>query len=199
MENTKLEMLSTMVTSALAKIIDENSTFTVTDIIAKCSVNDMNRKDESIDFRIQLIDELLDNFFDDVMEQWKIGNNWTRGFNVTNFKTWFECADDIVKEQVREFVGLDNKVDENYVTEFLRNPNLHRQDIINILNNADVSNALREEWYDDIIDDFLDNSTASEIMDKASSSLEDDFRDYFRDSVKEDVIDECIDALKDLY
>lgn len=196
MENTKLEMLSTMVTSALAKIIDENSTFTVTDIIAKCSVNDMNRKDESIDFRIQLIDELLDNFFDDVMEQWKIGNNWTRGFNVTNFKTWFECADDIVKEQVREFVGLDNKVDENYVTEFLRN--LHRQDIINILDNADVSNTLREEWYDDIVDDFFEDSDGDDIIDKCSYRQEDQLKEYFTDGIREDVIQECKDALDNL-
>lgn len=198
MENTKLEMLSTMVTSALAKIIDENSTFTVTDIIAKCSVNDMNRKDKSIDFRIQLIDELLDNFFDDVMEQWKIGNNWTRGFNVTNFKAWFECADDVVKEQVREFIGLDNKVDENYVTEFLRNPNLHRQDIINILDNADVSNALREEWYDDIVDDFFENSDGDDIVDKCSYRQEDQLKEYFTDGIREDVIQECKDALDNL-
>lgn len=93
---------------------------------------------------------------------------------------------------------VESDINAETVTAFLHNPDLHRQDIIDILDNADVSNVLREEWYEDIVDDFLDNSTASEIMDKATYSLQDDFRDYFKDSYEDDFKERAKDAIDNM-
>lgn len=198
MENSKLEMLSGMVTSALAKIIDENSKsdFTVEDVIAKCSTNEsVEEFNNSVDFRIQLIDKLLDEFFCDVMEQWKIGNNWTRGFNVTNFKTWFDSLDDISKDQVVEYVGA-SKINQSMVAGWLGEQSTSV--IIKTISEACVDDVIRDYYEDIIIDNYLDNSSASDIIDRCSSSLEDDFREYFADSLEEDFKDRARDAIDNM-
>ncbi len=190
MENSKLEMLSGMVTSALAKIIDENSKsdFTVADVMAKCSTNEsVEEFNNSVDFRIQLIDKLLDEFFCDVMEQWKIGENWTRGFTVTNFKTWFDSLDDTSKDQVVEYVG-GGEINQSSVASWLHNQSI--SDVGDTIEAAGITNDICEYYEDDILDDWFDNADAEDIKTRASS--------YTWDNIETDIKEMCKDAIDNI-
>lgn len=169
MENSKLEMLSTMVTSALAKIIDENSKsdFTVADVMAKCSTNEsVEEFNNSVDFRIQLIDKLL---------------------TVTNFKTWFDSLDDTSKDQVIEYVG-GRELSQSSVASWLHNQSI--SDVGDTIEAAGITDDICEYYKDDILDDWFDNADAEDIKTRASS--------YVWDNIEADIKDRCKDAIDNI-
>ena len=93
---------------------------------------------------------------------------------------------------------VESNINAETVTAFLHNPDLHRQDIIDILDNADVSNCLREEWYDDIVNDFFDSSDGSDIIEKCNYRQEDQLKEYFEDSYKDDFKERAKDAIDNM-